>query len=198
MTIFSFSSLYKWHNELSCTYGTDFWDRTYQLTKGIKHENKMKWLQFQINRNSLFTNVKVCKFDSSVSALCCFCSDLDPPGNHRETISHLFYDCDIVLTLLLDVRAWLETCETFLPLDRNKILFGLHTDSANSVINYVILSLKYFIWVKKQQSQTPTLTTFKPFLKCKLDDLKDTYNYQNKDNLFCHWTVIYDNLSGQI
>ena len=43
----------KWHNELNCTFGINFWNMTYALTANIKNENKIKWFQFQINRNSL-------------------------------------------------------------------------------------------------------------------------------------------------
>ena len=49
----------RWHLELQKTYGVDFWNRTYSLAASIKNENKLKFFQFQINRNSLFTNYKV-------------------------------------------------------------------------------------------------------------------------------------------
>ena len=49
----------RWHLELQKNYGVDFWNRTYSLAASIKNENKLKFFQFQINRNSLFTNYKV-------------------------------------------------------------------------------------------------------------------------------------------
>ena len=56
----------RWHNELNSTFGIDFWNSTYNLTSTIKNENKMKWFQFQINRNCLFTNYKVNKFKPNI------------------------------------------------------------------------------------------------------------------------------------
>ena len=32
----------RWHNELGCIYGVDYWNKIYVLTAGIKNENKMK------------------------------------------------------------------------------------------------------------------------------------------------------------
>ena len=52
----------RWHTELQQTFGIEFWNNTYNLAASIKNENKMKYLQFQINRNSLYTNYKVHKF----------------------------------------------------------------------------------------------------------------------------------------
>ena len=49
----------RWHTELGCVFGLEYWNKIYTLTAGIKNENKIKFMQFQINRNCLFTNYKV-------------------------------------------------------------------------------------------------------------------------------------------
>ena len=64
----------KWHNELNCTFSIDFWNKTYNLTSNIKNDNKLKFLQYQINRNSLYTNYRVNKFKNDISPYCTFCS----------------------------------------------------------------------------------------------------------------------------
>ena len=43
----------RWHLELQTMFSTNFWNKTYKLTSEIKFENKIKWLQYQIVRNSL-------------------------------------------------------------------------------------------------------------------------------------------------
>ena len=67
----------KWHLELGCTFGVDFWNRTYSLVSKIKFENK--YLQYQINRNSLFTNYRVSKFQRHISPYCRFCLQAQSP-----------------------------------------------------------------------------------------------------------------------
>ena len=46
----------KWHEELGCLFSVDFWNSTRKLCANIKLDNKLKWLQYQIIRNSLQTN----------------------------------------------------------------------------------------------------------------------------------------------
>ena len=184
----------KWHAELKCTYGTNFWNRTYNLAASIKHENKIKWLQYQINRNSLFTNYKVNKFKPHVSPNCAFCSH-NEEFSHLELVSHLFWDCDFVLKLWQEVKIWLATLNYNLPLDRTKLMFGLHDQASSSVLNYVILCVKYFIWKTKFQSKDLSLPIFQKYLKSKLEDLKDAYIYIEKEKQFNQWNNVYVYLS---
>ena len=62
----------KWHLELGSIFGIDFWNKTYSLTANIRHENRLRWFQYQINRNSLFTNYRINKFKNHISPLCSF------------------------------------------------------------------------------------------------------------------------------
>ena len=184
----------RWHRELQCTYGIDFWNKVYSLTASIKHENKMKWLQYQINRNSLFTNYKVNKFRPDISPLCVFCSHLENFPRF-ELVSHLFYDCDFILNLWQNMEAWLATLNTNLPLDRAKLLFGLIDEPSNSVLNFTILCCKSFIWKSKFSTKEVTLALFQRYLFRKLTDVKYMYQMMGKENKFDVWINIYDDLS---
>ena len=161
----------------------------------------MKFLQFQINRNSLYTNYKVHKFKNHISPHCSFCSpdpdlaadeDREP---HPELVSHLFYGCDIVHNLWLEVQSWLRTLNLNLPFDRKCLLFGLIREESNSVLNYIILSVKYFIWKSKFQSQELFLQPFKHFLRNKLIDLKNSLIFVDKEDKFEPWLDVLNNLS---
>ena len=186
----------KWHAELNCTYGTDFWNKTYNLTSAIKNENKIKWLQFQINRNSLFTNYRVNKFKPNISPNCTFCSIGEGvTQTHPELVSHLFFDCDFVLKLWIEVKNWLRTINIDIPLDRKVLLFGCHDQLSNSVPNYILLCVKYFIWKSKFQSQELYLSAFQKYLKFKLDDLKNAYLYEQKEEKFDPFLIVYDCVS---
>ena len=74
----------KWHSELQALHSIDFWDKTRKLYSSISFNNNLKWLQFQIVRNSLQTNYIVSHFIRNISPLCKFCGQAD------EQISHLF------------------------------------------------------------------------------------------------------------
>ena len=181
----------KWHMELGCTFGPVFWNKSYSLNASIKNDNKLKWLQFQINRNSLFTNYRVSRFKNNVSPLCSFCSHLDGAA-HSELVSHLFFECDFALNLWQEVRGWLATFQISLELNRNKLLFGVHDLSSNSVQNVIILCVKYYIWKSKFQSKDLNLSGFQSFLTVKLDDLKNACLYEEKENKFEKWLIIFE------
>ena len=188
----------KWHQELNCVFGVEYWNKIYSLTASIKKENKMKYLQFQINRNNLFTNYRVNKFKPNISPYCTFCSirdrgDLDP-GPPLELVSHLFYECDSVLNLWIQIKDWLKTLNIDIPLERKYLLFGCQDQPSKSVPNYIILCNKYFIWKAKFQTQDLQFNLFKRFLKNKLDDIKNAYFFENKDHLFEPWLIVYNNL----
>ena len=111
----------KWHTELNCSFGSDFWNRTHSLAAGIKNENKMKFIQYQINRNSLFTNYRVNKFKNHKSPNCqneevTLSFPLFDTTDHLwsmtcevhvtpELVSHLFYLSTFVLKLWTDVKG---------------------------------------------------------------------------------------------
>ena len=107
-------------------------------------------------------------------------------------MSHIFWDCDFVLNLWQEVRSWLSDFNIHIPLDRKVILFGFHDKSAASVENYIILVVKYFIWKTKFQTAELCFLAFQKYLKQKLDDLKNAYLYQNKDDKFEPWLSIFN------
>ena len=184
----------KWHNELNCTFSIDFWNQTYILTSKIKNDNKFKYLQFQINRNSLFTNYRVNKFKNDIPPHCTFCSgpeNLNPP---LEKIAHLFYDCNISQNLWIEIENWLRGQNIDIPRDRKIILFGFHDQPINSLTNYIILCVKYFIWKSKFKSQELHLRAFQYFLRGKLDNLKNAYLHEGKDQKFEPFVPLHDSL----
>ena len=49
----------KWHVELGKTFSVYFWEKARKLCASINFENPLKWLQFQVLRNSLKTNALI-------------------------------------------------------------------------------------------------------------------------------------------
>ena len=184
----------KWHKELNSVYSTEFWNKTYALTADIKYDNRIKWIQFQINRNSLYTNYRVNKFNNQVSPLCTFCIQSQNMFPQIEHVSHLFVTCPTIQSLWHAIVRWLESVEVTLPTNKQNILFGIHNQPFDSLQNYVILCTKYYIWVMKQKQQSPTLEMFKKYFLSKLDDLKNVYTLLDNNISFNQWLNIYRNL----
>ena len=180
----------KWNLELGRTYGVHVWNSIYVLCSKIRNENKTKWLQYQINRHSLFTNHRVNKFKPHISPQCSYCQNSD------ELVSHLFFNCNFTLDLWTKIKQWLQTFQTNLPLDIKTMLFGdLGKPSETIINNYVILAAKHYIWrTKFQENPVLNFNCFKNFLKFKLDDLKNAYDYEGKSFLFDQWMNIFTSL----
>ena len=164
----------KWHLELDTRLSVITWDKIRYLNASINYENPIKWLQYQIVRNSLQTNVIVSHFKADVSPLCHYCQ-LEP-----EKISHLYWHCLIVKDFLNDVFTWV--CNTGIQLTptREQFLFGYLDQNFNTPCNYLILFLKKFIWVSKFKSlNSLSMVGFKNFLKNAIRDLKNIYEINN-------------------
>ena len=186
----------KWHQELDIVLGTNFWKKTYNLTAGIKFGNKLKYLQFQINRNSLYTNYKVNKFKPYISPSCSYCS-IDPEATilESELVSHLFWSCVHVRGFWQVLHDWLATLDTHLPLEKLKILFGLHEEPASSVLNFIILNAKQFIWRTKFGTKTLDISRFQKYLYSKLTDLRNALMFRETLYEFDIWNNIFDCMS---
>ena len=84
----------------------------------------MKYVHFQINRNSLFTNYKVNKFKPNVSPGCTLCELEEVNDPPPELISHLFYECVLVKSIWQEIQqAGAEPGQAQLPIG-----IGLYCD----------------------------------------------------------------------
>ena len=184
----------KWHQELNCILSTEFWNSSYNLSSQIKYDNRIKWLQYQINRNSLYTNYRVNKFNQMVSPKCTFCLLSGAQSPSLEKISHLFCLCKVVRKFWAEVADFMISFGVIIPLQINTLLFGNHVEDVSSVSNVVILNAKQYIWRSKQAGALLNFTAFKKHLHAKLTDLKNAYLHINKIQLFDQWLHVYNNL----
>ena len=104
--------------------------------------------------------------------------------SESELVSHIFFECDFVLNLWQQVRSWLGSLEISLELNRTKLLFGLHNESSLSVGNFVILTVKYYIWRTKFQNRALSLIDYQQYLENKLEDHKNACFLVGEENKF--------------
>ena len=173
-----------WHTEIRTVYGIQFWNKVYALTADIKNDNRLKWLQYQVVRNSLFTNHKVNKFTPSVSPLCRNCLNI-------EKISHLVWECGQARDLWQNIQDFLLISGLFVEFTLKLVLFGFHLEDIESLKNYVILVTKAYIWKTKHEQAPLTFSSWKKYFKFKLEDLKAAYDYLDRLHEFDQWSIIF-------
>ena len=176
----------KWHVELNKTFGVPFWNNLYNFTASIKHDNKIKWMQFQIVRNCQFSNYRVSKFKPNISPLCSYCENFD------EKLSHLYFQCVKVEEFWDRVRDFFSFFDVIIPLNITTILFGYIRESSDSKINLIILVAKRYIWVNKFNETPLSINAFRNVFKKKLNEINDMFEYRNEQEKFVEWQPIYD------
>ena len=181
----------KWHLQLNANLSVTFWNNSWRLHASMQNNNQLKWLQYQVLRNCLFTNNRVSKFKPWVSDTCDLC------GLHVETPMTLFSQCHLVQLFWSEIKEYFAFFEHDLPTNRLSILFGIHTESYNSVKNIAILVGKRTIWISKFRKIPPSIDLFKYFLKDYLIILSYCHCLKNTSAAFNdQWGTCFWNLQG--
>ena len=176
----------KWHTELGKVFSVNFWDSTRALCAKIDFDNQLKWLQYQIVRNSLQTNYIVSHFNPSVSKQCSYCHNIDS----QEIVSHLFWLCPYVNGFIEDVINFLSNQGLEYFPTKEQFLFGFSNQQNYDPSNFVSLVLKKYIWKSKFRSANLSLVGFISLLKVYLCDLKYFFSFKNMPELFNEWNTL--------
>ena len=140
----------KWEQRLGVRLGPLFWDKCYARNKLIFFDNKLKWLQYQINRGTLKTNHIVSKFKPEVSNTCTFCND------EPETILHLMWDCTLSNSFILQLLSHFNSFWPNIPINVSKIKFIFGDTNLDPAVpfNFLTLHLKRYIWIARCNKST--------------------------------------------
>ena len=178
----------KWHLELDSRFSVMFWENARKLYASISFDNGLKWLQYQIVRNSLQTNYIVSHFMPEVSSICIYCNS---PGSF-EKVSHLFWSCGKVSEFLNELFLFITSTGIIFQPSREQFLFGFCDESFHNPKNYISLLAKKYIWQTKFKTATLSLVGFKGLMKSYLDELKLVFEISEKPDLFVEWNIVYN------
>ena len=106
-----------WHIELGIIYHINTWDSLRKMNRGIRYHNRLRWLQYRILVKNLHTNDILSRYRRDVQNFCSFCT------RERETISHLFYNCNIVRQFYTTLSNLLLQLGLYFEINVKKCLF---------------------------------------------------------------------------
>ena len=139
----------------------DFWNMVHRRNKELKFDNKIRMLQYEINRDSLKTNIILSKFVAGRTDKCTFCD------TQRETITHLFVNCNITRNLLTSIeyywQNWMKTTRD--PLTTKEIIFGKFLHNLNLKRYILVLYYKRYIWIKRCKKEQISLISFNTWFR---------------------------------
>ena len=176
----------KWHEELGKTFSVYFWEKARKLCASINFENPLKWLQFQVLRNSLKTNAITSHFIPNVNPECVFCL------LSTETISHIYWQCPVISLFLKDVSTFICSSGIDFNPSQEQFLFGYTDEVYDTPKNYLVLWIKKYIWsCKFKNTANLTVVGFNNFLVYNLRDLKKMYEIKNNPASFAVWNDLF-------
>ena len=155
-TVHAFSK--KWDTKLGIELN---WSNIFQQVRYIK-EIKLRWFYIRIITRILGTNVSLQAMGLRNDDLCTFCK------TSRESILHIFVDCNIVKDFWQEFRRLLLT-NNIISQDFNftqkTILFGLSNLAPdNKIFFYVMILAKFFIYRCKFENTVPVVLNFVHYL----------------------------------
>ena len=154
----------------------------------IDFDNTNKWLQYQINRNSLQTNYIVSHFIGNVSPLCQYC------GISAEKIAHLYWFCPYVRNFLSESFQYIRSTGINYEPSKLEFLFGVPSVSFDHPKNYISLMIKRYIWKSKFKDAVLNIVGLKSHIKYCLCELKFIYDIKEKAIEFNKWDPLYSDL----
>ena len=136
-----------------------YWDRIRHLNCNVQFDNNIKWLQYQINRNSLQTNYIVSHFIPNVSPLCKYCE------RSFVKVSHLYWFCPVIKAFLEETFNFINGTGLSYNPTKLEFLFGVPDVSSEHPKNYLSLLIKKFIWKTKFKNAFLSMVGLKIYLK---------------------------------
>ena len=165
--------------------------KLFQLPYKCQKDTKLQWFQSRINYRILGTNNLLHKIKIKEINLCSLCHQ------QKETIIHLFCDCEIVKCFWNEIQTLINTyCPTTsLKLTNQDIIFGnrYFTD----VLNTTIMLAKYHIF-KSKENIRPNIEVFKKQLltQYRIDQYNARENLKQEINEY-YWSP-FTNLINHI
>ena len=141
--------------------------KVYSLPFVTTLETKLQIFQYKIIHNILPTRCSLYRIKLCDSEICQLCK-LQP-----QTLPHLLYRCSVISNFWSAFqRLWLGKNKNRITFTESNILFGWHDNTTESILNYVTLVAKYYIFCTIQDSDDVPIDGFPSLLKIKLDTLQ--------------------------
>ena len=170
----------KWKNDLSLPDNFK-WQKVYSVPYGITKDTQLRWFQYRLIHRILATNTFLNKIGIKDDNKCTFCK------THPETLLHLLWYCEKVKNFWYDLTNWLIgecTHIVNLNLTSQDVILGIYNNQkADNILNFILLSAKFYIYNLKYKDNVPQIQSFKRVLLLNYKTEKYTA-YSN-----CQWDV---------
>ncbi len=150
----------KHQDKWSHTCDTDNWEEYYIMAFKATIDTKLRELQFRILNRYIPTNKWLYKRKLIQSETCDFCN------NAIEDIEHLFWYCEKVSDIWLQLKNWLYPHLMLNNLCKEDVIFGYRSsNSGNILFNFIVLIAKKYILYCKWKKCEPSMIALQNIVK---------------------------------
>ena len=162
----------KWENDLERTISEKEMAYLFSSVKTITPNAKLHSFQYRLLRKAISTNIHLKHWKIKESDSCSFCKST------RETIRHLFVDCEKIQKLWKGVSLLVKSLgnSSQLVLDYENIMFNKIDNSRmqSTITNFICLVTKQYIYRTRCLNNIPNINE----LKCLI------YSYKNSERYY--------------
>ena len=130
-----------------------YWTDIFKSVQKTCRENRVREFHFKFIHRIVVTKKELFRFNIKADSNCIYCGDLD-------SIDHTFSECQFTKSFTQEVLQWFNTENNskFNP-NTEDLLFGIFPGSSTLLkkLNYTLLFLRYYIYKKKLQNDSPLL-----------------------------------------
>ncbi len=180
----------KWTQKLQLEVDEDFWQDVYTMPRICTKETRLITFQYKIATRILPTNKLLYKCKLKETQLCSLCEI------YTETLEHLFFECTVTRSMLLELKDWLLRCRIRIDLDPAAIILGRipRDQEHRDLISHIYLIMKYYIYCCKLKYTAPIFRQFQQKLRlCYTLENMNQDPFQRRRNRD-KWEPIHDNL----
>ena len=143
-----------WNNQITVPGNID-WEKVHKVNFACTIDTKLRSFYFKIFHKTIALNTFLYKIRRKDSPNCVYCEKAE------ETMVHLFCDCEKIVPIWRYVSNIIEKHINF-NLSNFEKMFGVISDK---FVTYLVLAVKYYIYVCKFKSDSPNVDHFKTFIR---------------------------------
>ena len=157
------------------------WKKIHSWIFNVTNDTYLQWLQTRLVHRILATNALLFKMNLSNTSMCTFCK------KEPETLLHLFWDCNVVKKLMIDLTEICRNYDASFETDCQTFILG---STEKSQYNILFIEIKRFIYLCRRKEILPSIRGLIGSLKLASSVINTCKTKQNEN--LRNWKLIHE------
>ena len=170
----------KWSQDIKRVLDIDEFSTLCKRINNTTNVPKLRSFQYRIMQRAIVTNKKLYVWKITENDMCSFC------GNCQETVLHLMFECQLVVSFWQDVKEFIEQRGQSFKIELEQILLNTQPGPAGNLANFLCLLGKHYIYVQRCQKKPLNKMSFQSYVNT--TEVTEKYIAKKNGNLSKHLT----------